>query len=176
MEDIVCRNLLNATCFFVLIGFSNGMTVENSSFYTCIDRQLDGVTQLFESISRLPCYANEKSDIFAVRSLVNRLQNRLLYIKNNKSGCMTPEEAGNIVRRLNGGELFNESSPDALIESFKKIKDLLLENNTDISNDERTALIIVLECYANASPGELTYPFSDEDQISIIDAANDVYS
>jgi len=71
--------------------------------------------------------------------------------------------------------IFDESSVSSLVRSFEKMKSILLGKDREISSREREALLLVLECYTNAVPKELTYPFDDEEQASIIDAATNVW-
>lgn len=91
---------------------------------------------------------------------------------------MTPELAGDIVRKLrlsNDTLLLDESSSSSLIQSLRQINTVWLEQN-EIDGKSRMTLLLVLECYANAVPGELTYQCDDEEQARIIHAALIAYN
>lgn len=165
-----------------VVDLSNAMMAGDSPYAT-VKNQLGMVNNLWSEIQALhdlspSLYSSEQSDISVVRCRLNQVQNSLMSIKNHKRGSVTPESATTTVRGLhleNSTFLLDESSPDSLIESFKKISSILLGEGPEISDEQRVSLIVVLDCYANASPGELTYSYTDDEQARIIDAAVTAY-
>ncbi|MBQ3564668.1 MAG: hypothetical protein IJA14_00805 [Alphaproteobacteria bacterium] len=157
-----------------LASLCSGMILE--PVYNKINLQLHNINRSWEGIQSSNFELIDQNSFVEVGRLLNALQNEISRIANEN---MTPEDAGNIVRNFklkDGSSVLDESSPNALIESFHRIYKVLLGQDRAISDIERIALLRVMECYANAVPGELTYPCSDERQAEIIDAAIAVYN
>lgn len=166
------KKTLIGLCLCETVSLVNSMMTDDS-FVGAIESKLDGVNKLWEKNKEIVSFSADERDKFCI--LLNRLQNKILC--NSGKEEMTPEDAGNLVRnmRLDGELVLDESSLSALINSFGKMSDILLGKGHEISDEERAALLITLECYANAVPGELTYPFTDEEQLELIEKAAKVY-